>query len=339
MPQENNAVASNRIISCDLLLSASCMFRCKMCYLWNRPRDMGELSTEEWEGLIGSLSSFIASEPIRLHFGGGEPFLNEGLLNLIKFSAQKGFKTVVTSNGFLIDEKTAHKISESGLNHITFSLDSLNKEAHEYLRGKNDAHSRVLKAIDYIYNLQKKPSIGINCLISDVNLDDILPLAHWSISNDKVSGIIFQAVIQPYETPPDNEWYKKDMFKELWPKDAKKIEYVLDQLIDLKIKGNRKISNSIEQLEAFKIYFKNPVEFIKKIACPMDNKSLLINWLGQVFFCGLLQNIGNIKDQAIDEILASKVAEDRRNEMKLCNRNCNNKVNCFFKERGADHGN
>ena len=49
--------------------------------------------------------------------------------------------------------------------------------------------------------------------------------------------------------------------------------------------------------------------------------------------------LGNIKDQAIDEILASKAAEDRRNEMKLCNRNCNNKVNCFFKERGADHGN
>lgn len=331
-------VVSNSIVSCDLLLSYNCMLKCKMCYLWNRQRDANELNIEEWKGLVTSLSSFVTSEPIRLHFGGGEPFLKEGILDLVQFSVQKSFKTIVTSNGFLVDSKLARKISESGLTHITFSLDSLKESVHDYLRGKNGSHVRVLNAIDYLDNLQKKPTIGINCLISNINLDEVLSLARWVINDKRISGVIFQAVIQPHETPPDHEWYKKDIFSELWPKDMGKVDYILDQLIDLKIQGNHKITNSIAQLEAFKMYFKNPLEFIKKTTCPLNNTSLLINWLGQVFFCGLLQNIGNIREQAIEDILISGIAQDRRNEMKHCNRNCNNKVNCFFKKESVDYG-
>ncbi|MBU1912275.1 MAG: radical SAM protein [Candidatus Omnitrophica bacterium] len=329
---------SKEIISCDLLLTASCMLGCKMCYLWKRPKDSGELEIEEWKGLVNSLSEFITIKPMRLHFGGGEPFLKKGTLDLVKYSVQEGFKTIITSNGFLVDGKMADEISESGLSHITFSLDSLRQSVHDYLRGKNGSHASVLKAIDYIDILQKKPTIGINCLISSINLDDILPLAHSVINDKRISGVIFQAVVQPYETPLDDEWYKKDKFNELWPNDIKKVEYVLDQLIDLKIKGNYKISNSPAQLKAFKMYFRNPLEFIKKTSCPMDDSSLIINWLGQVFFCGMLQNIGNIREHSIEEILLSKTAKDRQHEMQLCNKNCNNKVNCFFKEEIIDCG-
>jgi hypothetical protein len=113
---------------------------------------------------------------------------------------------------------------------------------------------------------------------------------------------------------------------------------VIDQLIELKKSGNDKISNPPAQLEAFKQYFRNPLEFIKKTACPMDNTSLLVNWLGQVHFCGMLPNIGNIREHPIGEILLSKMSKDRQREMGLCNRNCNNKVNCFFKKESIHYG-
>ena len=338
MLPRNKEIASNRIVSCDLLLGYSCMLRCKMCYLWERQRDPSELSIEEWKNLIDALSKFIVPEPIRLHFGGGEPFLRKGIFDIIQFSAQNNFKTMVTSNGFLVDSEIAGKISDSGLTHITFSLDSLQEEAHDYLRGKNGSQLKVLKAVDYINNLQRKPTIGINCLISDINLDGILPLARWVISSNKISGVIFQAVIQPFDTVPDDQWYKKNIFSELWPKEIEKVEYVIDQLIGLKKSGNDKISNSISQLEAFKMYFRDPLEFIKKTACPMDNTSLLVNWLGQVHFCGMLPNIGNIREHPIEKILLSKMSEDRQREMGLCNRNCNNKVNCFFKKESIHYG-
>jgi hypothetical protein len=117
-----------------------------------------------------------------------------------------------------------------------------------------------------------------------------------------------------------------------------KLESVLDQLIELKINGYDKISNPVAQLKAFKMYFKNPLEFIQKMGCPIDNTSLLVNWLGQVYFCGLLQPIGKIGGLTIEEILLSKLAEDRWNEIKDCRRNCNNKINCFFKEEVINNG-
>ncbi len=320
----------NYIDSCDLLLGYSCMLRCKMCYLWNRPRDPGELSIEEWKNLINALSKINASKPIRLHFGGGEPFLRDGIFDLIQFSTQNNFKTMVTSNGFLVDAEIASKISDSGLTQVTFSLDSLQEKVHDYLRGKKESQARVLKAVEHINNLQKKPTLGINCLISAVNLEEILPLARWVIGNNKISGVIFQAVVQPFDTDPDDRWYKKDMFSELWPKEIKMVEQVIDELIKLKNSGNDKISNPAVQLEAFKMYFRDPLEFIRQTGCPMNGGSLLINWLGQVHTCGLLPNIGNIREQPIGEIWLSAKAQDRRREMSLCKRNCNNKVNCFF---------
>jgi MoaA/NifB/PqqE/SkfB family radical SAM enzyme len=309
-----------------------------MCNLWNRQRDPQELNIEEWRYLIDALSKFMVSGPIRLHFGGGEPFLKEGIFDLIQFSTQKNFKTMVTSNGFLVDSKMASRISDSGLAHITFSLDSLEEKVHDYLRGRKGSQSRVLQAVKHINNLAKKPTLGINCLISAVNLEGILPLARWVISNDKISGVIFQAVIQPFDTALDDQWYTKDMFSELWPKEIEKVEDVIDQLIGLKKSGNDKISNSPDQLEAFKMYFRNPLEFIKQTVCPMNSASLLINWFGQVHFCGLLPNIGNIREDPIEEILLSKTSKDRQREMRLCNRNCNNKVNCFFKKEFIHYG-
>jgi len=338
MFQEDKEFTSNDIDSCDLLLGYSCMLRCKMCYLWERQRDADELNIAEWKDLIDALSKLIVPEPIRLHFGGGEPFSRDGIFDLIKFSAQKNFKTMVTSNGFLVDSRIAGKISDSGLTHITFSLDSLQEKVHDYLRGKKGSQAKVLKAVEHVNDLQEKPTLGINCLISAVNLEEILPLARWVISNNKISGVIFQAVIQPFDTVPDDQWYKKDMFRELWPKEIERVEYVIDQLIELKKSGNDKISNPVAQLEAFKMYFRNPLEFLKKTACPMNGASLLINWLGQVHLCGMLPNIGNIREHPIREILTSIKAKDRQREMWLCNRNCNNKVNCFFNKEFIHYG-
>jgi len=337
--------------SCDFILTHYCTLKCKMCYLWNRRKDDNEeeqLGTEEWKRFIDSLMPFSGKEPIRLHFGGGEPFLKEGILELFKYSSQRGFKTITTSNGFLIDEKMAYKIADSGLSHISLSLDSLDEKVHDYIRGINDSHARILNAINYLSRQTNRPTIGINSIISDITLDSIVPLAEWVINDERISGVIFQAVVQPYETPLDDEWYKKEMFKELWPKDIKKVKSVIQQLLELKVQMQKskdirgfngdKISNSVAQLRAFEEYFQEPEALIRKRPCPLDSSSLMVNWVGQVYFCGTLQPIGNVRSLTLEEILMSQMAEERWKEIKSCRRNCNNKVNCFFKEGLIEDG-
>jgi len=53
--------------------------------------------------------------------------LFKGLLELVKFSIDKGFSANIASNGWLIDEEMAKRIGDSGLTEINLSLDSLMK--------------------------------------------------------------------------------------------------------------------------------------------------------------------------------------------------------------------
>lgn len=338
--------------SCDLILTHCCNLRCKMCYLWDRRKDdneEGQLGIEEWKRFIDALVPFRAKDPVRLHFGGGEPFLKKGILGLIKHGSRRGFTTITTSNGFLFDKKMARSISDSGLSHITFSLDSLDERTHDYIRGARGSHARVLKAIDMLGRQPGRPTIGINCIISDITLDSIIPMAERVINDDRISGIIFQAVVQPYETAPDEAWYEQEGFRELWPRDSGKVNSVLEGLAALKARtrGDKgigggdgdKISNPVSQISAFAEYFRAPREFIRSRPCPLDGSSLLVNWSGEVHLCGMLQPVGSVRRLSLEEILSSRMVSERREEIRSCRRNCNNKVNCFFKEAVADGGN
>jgi len=59
----------------------------------------------------------------------------------------------------------------------------------------------------------------------------------------------------------------------------------------------------------------------------------------EVHACGLLVNIGNIREQSIGEIWLSAKAQDRRREMGLCSRNYNNKVNWFLNNEAVNYEN
>jgi len=314
----------------DLLLTGSCMLRCKMCYLWENKPALGSLELDEWKEIIESIKCPEGCGKTTLHFGGGEPFMSSLVLPLIQFASRNNIVTMSTSNGYLFDKRLCSRVLSSGLGHISFSLDSLNDKMHDYLRGVNGAYSRVMSGIKYLSSAKQKLTIGINCIISALNLDSILPLARWVINNEQISGIMFQAIIQPHNKPQDNLWYEKSEFSELWPQDKISVEKVLDGLIELKKSSQGKLSNSILQLEAFKNYFNNPSRFLQETHCPMNSNSFTINWEGNVYICGLLQNMGNIRSADIKDILNSSLMLEVVKEMKLCKRNCNNKVNCYF---------
>ena len=290
----------------------------------------GSLELDEWKEAIGSINCLGGHGKTTLHFGGGEPFMSSLILPLIDFASKNNIVTMSTSNGYLFDKRLCSRVLSSGLGHISFSLDSLNDKLHDYLRGVNGVYNRVMSGIRYLSSAKHRLTIGINCIISALNLDSILPLARWVINNEQISGIMFQAIIQPHNKPQDDFWYEKSEFSELWPRDKMSVEKVLDGLIELKNSSQGKLSNSVLQLEAFKDYFNNPSRFLQETHCPMDSNSFTINWEGNVHICGLLQEMGNIRSSDIKDILNSYRVLEVAKEMKLCKRNCNNKVNCYF---------
>jgi MoaA/NifB/PqqE/SkfB family radical SAM enzyme len=302
-----------------------------MCSLWKTgySTTSQEPDLNEWFRFI-ELAAELTDNSIEISVSGGEPLLDDRNLALIKFSAEKGLATSMPTNGFLIDNEMALKIADSGLSAIGISLDGINRNTHDFLRGVEGCYDKVMQAIGHLDKSRGSPKIGILTTISEKNLDEVIELARWANEDNRIETIIFQAITQPFNTPLDSEWYNRSEYSFLWPQDTKKVQDLLDELIKLK-KMAYKISNSVPQLESFKRYFENPGEFIKKDICNVDFW-MNINQLGDVYICSRKEAIGNIRKDTLKDMWYSAEANQRREEIKNCKANCHILVNCAYEE-------
>ncbi|MBU1912272.1 MAG: radical SAM protein [Candidatus Omnitrophica bacterium] len=234
--------------TCLLTVTNQCVLRCRMCHLWQLNTSKEEISINDCKRFIDSLEGF-GSEPIEVHIIGGESLIKKGILDLIAYISSKGSRTVMTSSAYTIDDAMAKAIANSGLSMLNISIDSLNPEVHNFLRGKDDSFQRAMGAIDYLSKYKAgKLKLGINTVISAKNLEDIVELSEWTTNNKNLDSLYFMAVMRPFGSQVDWEWFKKDGFSELWPQDYSKVGEVLNKLIELK-KSGYKIENPVGQLQ------------------------------------------------------------------------------------------
>jgi MoaA/NifB/PqqE/SkfB family radical SAM enzyme len=298
--------------------------------MWKYTRQDEQLNLKDYKDFMASLREFTG-EKTQIQFVGGEPLMKKGILELITYAAESGFLTTMTTNGFLIDDGTVGKIVDSGLNTLGFSLESLAEDKHDDLRGVKGVYRRLMNAIDCFATFPSDSlQLFISSIIMGVNLDDLVALAEWVNRNDRLNFIYFQAVMQPFAMPENDTWYNDQECRLLWP-DPDKACAVLEEIIELKKRGY-KINNRIGQLEAFKSYFRNPQQFIKKIRCNLGYRSFTVLPDGNIFLCLSMQPIGNIRTDRIDDAWFSKKADTVREQITHCQNNCKLMINCFFEE-------
>ncbi len=321
---------------CDLIITEKCLFKCKMCQMWQSKNETSVLDVLAWKRFISSFADFVDGKA-QVQFVGGEPMLAEGILELIRHANKKGLFTTMTTNAYLIDAKVAKDIADSGLNTIVFSLDSMKQQTHDFLRGTEGAYGRLMMAIKLLGGA-KNNSLRLHLVstIMQPNLDDLLKLAEWVNLSKAVDNISFQALVQPFFTPTDDNWYNDQKYSFLWPKDIDKVDYILDRLTDLKNRGY-KITNPAAQFKTFKAYFRNPERFVRGSRCNLGYNSISVNTAGKIFLCLSLEPIGSIYDNKdIKELWLSEKAVQVTQDIKNCKRNCKLMINCFFEEETAD---
>lgn len=313
-------------IFCDIGITEECLFRCKMCTLWQSQKNNNELSVDEWKAFVDSLLEF-GTRQIKLHFAGGEPLLKEGVFDIVEHANRHGFVTVMVTNGFLINEKIAEIIVSSGLDVLSLSLDSLDAKTHDFLRGYDGSCARLLQAIGTLKAKGAK-SISILAVISGVNIGHISELVKWVNNNCALSSIYLQAVGHPIAAPKNERWYASQEFGFLWPSNSEQVNAVIDQLVDYKNQGY-KISNSLEQLETFRRYFLDPLSVRVGSICTQGDYVVSIRPTGDVFLCGAMAPIGNIREEKLAHIWHSPEAESARKHIHQCQENCLVALNCF----------
>lgn len=316
---------------CSIEVLYSCILKCKMCHMWKNPRSPEEMSIKDWKKFIVALKEFTGTNT-SINITGGEPLLKEGVLDLARFVVQNGFNAVsMTTNGFLIDKSISKAIADSGMSMISMSLDSIDEEVHDNVRGVKGACKKVMDAFEYFRNYPgglKK--LGIQTIIMGPNLGGILDLVQWAHKRDM--SIYFMAIAQPLCLSLSSNWYLESEYSFLWPKERAKLFDVIDGLVKFKEDGID-IGNSVAQLKAFKTYFTDPNDFVKKYRqCKMGDGMLKVDPQGSVALCAEKGSIGDVRIDRIEDIWFSEKAAIIRESIKTCKTNCPQLINCYFEE-------
>ena len=157
-------------------ITRKCNLKCPHCYInATQQEPINELTTDEAKNLIDQICE--VSKPL-LILSGGEPLLRKDVYELVRYSAEKGLKMGLGSNGSLIDAVAAKKLKDAGIDTISISLDSHIPEQHERFRGVKGSWGKAVGAIRALR--QNGVLVQINTTVTQQNydqIDDIMSLS------------------------------------------------------------------------------------------------------------------------------------------------------------------
>ncbi|HUW20199.1 MAG TPA: radical SAM protein [Sedimentisphaerales bacterium] len=122
-----------------------CNLKCVHCYSSSdsRPHD-SELTSAQADKFLADLAD--AKCPVVL-FSGGEPLLRSDIFDLLAEAKRQGLRTVLSTNGTLIDSHTAARLAEVGLSYAGISLDGP-EQFHDNFRKTTGSFQATLKGIE-----------------------------------------------------------------------------------------------------------------------------------------------------------------------------------------------
>jgi radical SAM protein with 4Fe4S-binding SPASM domain len=135
-----------RIVSWNL--TRACNLACGHCYLdaeQRRAGGAGELDTTEARDVIGQIADLAPGAMLVLT--GGEPLLRSDLDALVATAADRGLLPVIGTNGVSLSPARAAALRHAGAVGAGISLDSIEPDFHDRLRGVPSAHQRALSGV------------------------------------------------------------------------------------------------------------------------------------------------------------------------------------------------
>lgn len=300
-----------------------CNSRCKNCDIWKKPKSKDEINTVQVKNILKQLAE---NNVLHISFSGGEPFLRDDLLDLIKFSKTLGMKTSVNTNGWLIDSEVAKEICQSGLDTIYISLDGASSQIHDYIRGVNGSFERALKAVDHIITerLNGKPKIFVNTTINKNNVKDLTKILELSEARE-VDGVTMSVVQDFDKYKPEKEMLLNIDYIELLNK----------QLENIKKDYRHLLPHMDEYFNELGVYIREPNQ-LYKYRCVAGYATVLIHPNGDVFPCPVaFEKMGNILKNSFAEIWYSEKANFLRKKIKenqhpICWFDCMAPLNILF---------
>ena len=288
-------------ISVSFEPTTSCNLRCPECPSGLRQftRPTGMLEKDFFRETIDDIYKDLL---YLIFYFQGEPYLNRGFLDMVKYASEKGIYTATSTNAHYLTDDVARRTVESGLDRLIISIDGTTQDVYkQYRRGGN--LEKVIQGAKNIVKWKKelksnRPFVFFQFLVVKPNehqVEDIKKLAK-EIGVDEVrfkTAQVYDYQNDPNQLIPDNEKfsrYKKD-------------------------KNGKHITKNKLPNECWKLWHAN-----------------VITWDGLVVPCcfdkDATHQLGNLKDQSFKEIWNNEKYRRFRKELMTSRKNIDICANC-----------
>ncbi|MDR1159728.1 MAG: radical SAM protein [Syntrophomonadaceae bacterium] len=283
-----------------------CNLRCKLCYIKAEDRNYNnELTTEEALAMIADLAAMKA--PVLL-FSGGEPMLRPDIYYLGKAAVESGLRSVISTNGTLIDDRAAKEIKAAGFQYVGVSIDGA-PDTHDDFRAKKGAFNEALRGIRACQENGIKT--GVRFTVNKQNQND-LPEIMDIIEKEKIPRFCMYHLVYAGRGA--------DMVKDTSTAEKKELlEYISRKTLELFARGVE-VEILTTDNHADGIYLLNYIkeqqpsryqEIVTLLemhgGCSAGTKFSNIDPLGNVHPCQFWQDytVGNIREKPFSEIWRS----------------------------------
>ncbi|MBA4180146.1 MAG: 12,18-didecarboxysiroheme deacetylase [Anaerolinea sp.] len=164
-------------------ITGQCNLKCMHCYASATSKPFaGELTTAECYKVLDDLAAYKVPSVL---FSGGEPLMRPELFEFADYARQLGLRTVLSTNGTLIDSAMALRIREAGFTYAGISLDGT-EPTHDRIRGKRGAFAASLEAIRRLREAGVRT--GLRFTVHAKNLQD-LPAVFDLVEEEEIPRI------------------------------------------------------------------------------------------------------------------------------------------------------
>lgn len=208
-------------------MTEACNLKCVHCYAnaGCKPAD-NEIASEQAVKMIDDMAAFGVPT---LLFSGGEPLMRKDLFDLGAYAKSRGMRTVISTNGTLIEEKIAEKIKESGFSYVGISLDGLS-EVNDRFRGVAGSFEKAVRGIKNCQAAGVK--VGLRFTITAENYKEV-PAVFDFIKNNAIPRVCFYHIVYSGRG--------SSMLNSVLPLDAtrKTVDFIFDKTVELYSAGNK----------------------------------------------------------------------------------------------------
>lgn len=284
----------------SIIVTYRCNARCNMCDCYHFPTKPAE-----------EISINTIKKLPRMSFAnitGGEPFIRKDIEDIVDIIKAKADRVVISSNGYFSDRilNLFKKRNDIG---IRLSLEGL-QVANDSIRGLKDGFDKALRTLLTLVDMGVK-DVGFGMTVQEMNADDLVHL--YNLSNHMDMEFATATL--------HNSFYFRKTNNEIT--NRYNVASAFEALINRLLKSN-------SPKKWLRAYFNHGlINYIygnkRLLPCDMGKNGFFLDPYGDVLPCnGMAEkmSMGNLRHSDWDTIWNSSQAQEVRNAVNKCDKNC-----------------